>query len=70
MPQGKHVVVLSGAGDIEDNEDRVYYNDPDGGVAATMPLKEFNERRYRGYMFVRDPKSYPPGHRMNFERVN
>ena len=70
MPQGKHAVVLTGAGDIEDSEDRVYYNDPDGGVATTMPLKEFNERRYRGYMFVRDPKSLPNGFRMKIESVN
>jgi ABC-type bacteriocin/lantibiotic exporter with double-glycine peptidase domain len=70
MPQGKHAIVLVGAGDIEDKEDRVYYNDPAGGGASkTMPLKEFNERRYRGYMLIRDPESYPPGHRMKLERL-
>ena len=68
MPQGKHVLVVTGVNDIG-TQPEMLYNDPSGGRALTMPLVEWNKRRHRSYLLIRDPRTRPPGFFMKMEFV-
>ena len=66
MPQGGHALVVTGVNNVG-TQPEMLYNDPDGGRALTMPLVEWNKRRRRGFLLVRDPKTWPPGFRFKMD---
>ncbi|MEM6824172.1 MAG: papain-like cysteine protease family protein [Pseudomonadota bacterium] len=69
MPQGKHVLVVTGVNDIG-TQPEMLYNDPaGGGREGIMPLETWNKRRHRGYLLVRDRRTWPRGFFMKMNYV-
>lgn len=61
-----HVVVITGCAVTSGGANRVFINDPDGGVAREITVDILNTKRARGLLLVRNPRTIPNGHRHRF----